>query len=139
MEISKTNGESELSYPLSWVQAFPLFQDISSKESSFVHYYCASTCSFPVAADTETRRKSLSQVSIWLTQLTEGREVEIVLLFKNAVLLKGYKNINEFPVSKLESFFSRISCNRMRWYPKDSIDISGSVLKQIWSESLNEL
>nr|XP_048310227.1 sentrin-specific protease 7 isoform X6 [Myodes glareolus] len=63
MEISKTNGESELSYPLSWVQAFPLFQDISSKESSFVHYYCASTCSFPVAADTETRRKSLSQPS----------------------------------------------------------------------------
>ncbi|XP_057620376.1 sentrin-specific protease 7 isoform X3 [Chionomys nivalis] len=63
MEISKTNGESELSYPLSWVQAFPLFQDIPSKESSFVHYYCASTCSFPVAADTETRRKSLSQPS----------------------------------------------------------------------------
>ncbi|XP_049978345.1 sentrin-specific protease 7 [Alexandromys fortis] len=61
MEISKSNGESELSYPLSWVQAFPLFQDIPSKESSFVHYYCASTCSFPVAADTETRRKSLSQ------------------------------------------------------------------------------
>ncbi|XP_038200798.1 sentrin-specific protease 7 isoform X5 [Arvicola amphibius] len=63
MEISKTTGESELSYPLSWVQAFPLFQDIPSKESSFVHYYCASTCSFPVAADTETRRKSLSQPS----------------------------------------------------------------------------
>lgn len=82
MEISKTNGESELSYPLSWVQAFPLFQDIPSKESSFVHYYCASTCSFPVAADTELRRKSLSQVSMRPTQLTEGREVEIGLLFK---------------------------------------------------------
>lgn len=66
MEISMTSGESELSYPLSWVQAFPLFQDFSPKESSFIHYYCASTCSFmdTAAADTESKRKSLSQVSI---------------------------------------------------------------------------
>ncbi|XP_021085589.2 sentrin-specific protease 7 isoform X4 [Mesocricetus auratus] len=63
MEISTTNGESELSYPLSWDQALPLFQDLASKESSFIHYYYASTCSFPVAADTETKRKSLSQPS----------------------------------------------------------------------------
>ncbi|XP_042532826.1 sentrin-specific protease 7 isoform X2 [Dipodomys spectabilis] len=42
MEISTTNGELELSYPLSWVQAFPLFQNLSSKESSFIHYYFAS-------------------------------------------------------------------------------------------------
>ncbi|XP_076405123.1 sentrin-specific protease 7 isoform X9 [Peromyscus maniculatus bairdii] len=65
MEISMTNGESELSYPLSWVQAFPLFQDFSPKESSFIHYYCASTCSFTdtAAADTESKRKSLSQLS----------------------------------------------------------------------------
>ncbi|XP_052596848.1 sentrin-specific protease 7 isoform X3 [Peromyscus californicus insignis] len=65
MEISTTNGESELSYPLSWVQAFPLFQDFSPKESSFIHYYCTSTCSFTdtAAADTESKRKSLSQLS----------------------------------------------------------------------------
>ena len=35
-EISTTNGELELSYPLSWVQALPLFQNLSSKESSFI-------------------------------------------------------------------------------------------------------
>ncbi|XP_051006015.1 sentrin-specific protease 7 [Acomys russatus] len=63
MEISTTNGQLELSYPLSWVQAFPLFQDLSSKESSFIHYYCASACSFPVAADAEMKRKSISQPS----------------------------------------------------------------------------
>ncbi|XP_008846709.1 sentrin-specific protease 7 [Nannospalax galili] len=63
MEISTTSGELELSYPLSWVQAFPLFQNLSSKESSFIHYYCASTCSFPVAADTEMKMKSVSQPS----------------------------------------------------------------------------
>lgn len=59
MEISTTNGESELSYPLSWDQALPLFQDLTSKESSFIHYYYDSICS-----DTEMNRKSLSQVSI---------------------------------------------------------------------------
>ncbi|KAK2091861.1 Sentrin-specific protease 7 [Saguinus oedipus] len=50
MEISTITGELELSYPLSWIQAFPLFQNLSSKESSFIHYYCASTCSFPTGA-----------------------------------------------------------------------------------------
>jgi sentrin-specific protease 7 len=64
MEISATNGDLELSYPLSWVQAFPLFQNLSSKESSFIHYYCASTCSSPVAAAEEMKLKSVSQVSI---------------------------------------------------------------------------
>nr|XP_036854564.1 sentrin-specific protease 7 [Manis javanica] len=59
-EISTTNGELELSSPLSWVQAFPLFQKLSSKESSFIHYYCASTCSFPAAAE-EMKMKSVSQ------------------------------------------------------------------------------
>ncbi|KAI5134915.1 sentrin-specific protease 7 isoform X2 [Manis pentadactyla] len=59
-EISTTNGELELSYPLSWVQAFPLFQKLSSKESSFIHYYCASTCSFPAAAE-EMKMRSVSQ------------------------------------------------------------------------------
>lgn len=63
-EISTTNGELELSYPLSWVQALPLFQNLSSKESSFIHYYCASTCSFPAVAAEEMKRKSVSQVSI---------------------------------------------------------------------------
>uniref|UniRef100_A0A8C2M7B9 Sentrin-specific protease 7 n=1 Tax=Cricetulus griseus TaxID=10029 RepID=A0A8C2M7B9_CRIGR len=58
MEISTTNGESELSYPLSWDQALPLFQDLTSKESSFIHYYYDSICS-----DTEMNRKSLSQPS----------------------------------------------------------------------------
>ncbi|KAM6161730.1 sentrin-specific protease 7 isoform 2-T2 [Erethizon dorsatum] len=62
LEISTTNGELELSYPLSWVQAFPLFQNLSSKESSFIHYYCASTCSFPAATE-EMRMKSISQPS----------------------------------------------------------------------------
>ncbi|XP_073929120.1 sentrin-specific protease 7 isoform X3 [Castor canadensis] len=63
MEISATNGDLELSYPLSWVQAFPLFQNLSSKESSFIHYYCASTCSSPVAAAEEMKLKSVSQPS----------------------------------------------------------------------------
>ncbi|XP_007943965.1 sentrin-specific protease 7 [Orycteropus afer afer] len=62
-EISTTNGELELSYPLSWVQALPLFQSLSSKESSFIHYYCASTCSFPTAAIEEMKVKSVSQSS----------------------------------------------------------------------------
>ncbi|XP_019503901.1 PREDICTED: sentrin-specific protease 7 isoform X2 [Hipposideros armiger] len=62
-EISKTDEESELSYPLSWVQALPLFQDLSSKESSFIQYYCASTCSFPAAAAEEMKMKSVSQPS----------------------------------------------------------------------------
>ncbi|EHB14875.1 Sentrin-specific protease 7, partial [Heterocephalus glaber] len=62
LEISTTNGELELSYPLSWVQAFPLFQNLSSKESSFIHYYCASACSFPAATE-EMKMKSVSQPS----------------------------------------------------------------------------
>ncbi|XP_046311236.1 sentrin-specific protease 7 isoform X2 [Marmota monax] len=62
MEISTTHGELELSYPLSWVQAFPLFQNLSSKESSFIHYYCASTCSFPAITE-EMKMKSVSQPS----------------------------------------------------------------------------
>ncbi|XP_063080944.1 sentrin-specific protease 7 isoform X3 [Cavia porcellus] len=62
LEISSTNGDLELSSPLSWVQAFPLFQNLSSKESSFIHYYCASTCSFPAATE-EMKIKSLSQLS----------------------------------------------------------------------------
>ncbi|KAM5281753.1 sentrin-specific protease 7 [Ctenodactylus gundi] len=60
LEISTTSGELELSYPLSWVQAFPLFQNLSSKESSFIHYYCSSTCSFPATAE-EMKIKSASQ------------------------------------------------------------------------------
>ncbi|XP_048071192.1 sentrin-specific protease 7 isoform X3 [Ursus arctos] len=62
-EISTTSGELELSYPLSWVQALPLFQNLSSKESSFIHYYCASTCSFPAVAAEEMKMKSVSQPS----------------------------------------------------------------------------
>ncbi|PNJ29492.1 SENP7 isoform 1 [Pongo abelii] len=64
-EISIISGELELSYPLSWVQAFPLFQNLSSKESSFIHYYCASTYSFPagVAVAEEMKLKSVSQPS----------------------------------------------------------------------------
>ncbi|XP_013370652.1 PREDICTED: sentrin-specific protease 7 isoform X1 [Chinchilla lanigera] len=62
LEISTASGELELSYPLSWVQAFPLFQNLSSKESSFIHYYCASTCSFPPATE-EMKMKSVSQPS----------------------------------------------------------------------------
>uniref|UniRef100_A0A8D1ZZ38 Ubiquitin-like protease family profile domain-containing protein n=1 Tax=Sus scrofa TaxID=9823 RepID=A0A8D1ZZ38_PIG len=62
-EISTTNGELELSYPLSWVQALPLFQNLSSKDSSFIHYYCASTCSFPAASAEEMKMKSMSQPS----------------------------------------------------------------------------
>lgn len=65
-EISTTTGELELSYPLSRVQALPLFQSLSSKESSFIHYYYASTCSFPAATAEETKMKSISQVSVWL-------------------------------------------------------------------------
>uniref|UniRef100_H0WJE1 SUMO specific peptidase 7 n=1 Tax=Otolemur garnettii TaxID=30611 RepID=H0WJE1_OTOGA len=63
MEISATNGELELSYPLSWVQALPLFQSLSSKESSFIHYYCVPTHSFsaPAAAIEEMKMKSVSQ------------------------------------------------------------------------------
>ncbi|XP_023067990.1 sentrin-specific protease 7 isoform X3 [Piliocolobus tephrosceles] len=65
MEISIISGELELSYPLSWVQAFPLFQNLSSTESSFIHYYCASTYSFPagVAVAEEMKLKSVSQPS----------------------------------------------------------------------------
>nr|XP_005548329.1 PREDICTED: sentrin-specific protease 7 isoform X4 [Macaca fascicularis] len=64
-EISIISGELELSYPLSWVRAFPLFQNLSSKESSFIHYYCASTYSFPagVAVAEEMKLKSVSQPS----------------------------------------------------------------------------
>ncbi|XP_057401759.1 sentrin-specific protease 7 isoform X5 [Balaenoptera acutorostrata] len=62
-EISTANGELELSYPLSWVQALPLFQNLSSKESSFIHYYCASTCSFPAVTAEEMKMKSISQPS----------------------------------------------------------------------------
>uniref|UniRef100_A0ABI7WZK0 Ubiquitin-like protease family profile domain-containing protein n=1 Tax=Felis catus TaxID=9685 RepID=A0ABI7WZK0_FELCA len=62
-EISTTSGELELSYPLSWFQALPLFQNLSSKESSFVHYYCASTYSFPAVAAEEMKMKSVSQPS----------------------------------------------------------------------------
>ncbi|ELW69982.1 Sentrin-specific protease 7 [Tupaia chinensis] len=63
-EISTAKGELELSYPLSWVQALPLFQNLSSKESSFIHYYCASACSFPAtAAVEEMKMKSVSQPS----------------------------------------------------------------------------
>ncbi|KAG8509551.1 Sentrin-specific protease 7 [Galemys pyrenaicus] len=63
--ISTTNGDLELSYPLTWLQALPLFQNISSKESSFIHYYCASTCSFPAvaAAAEEMKMKPVSQPS----------------------------------------------------------------------------
>ncbi|KAM4888677.1 sentrin-specific protease 7 isoform 2-T2 [Thomomys bottae] len=63
MEISTTNGELELSYPLSWVQAFPLFQNLSSKESSFIHYYCDSACLSTTAAAEEMKMKPLSQPS----------------------------------------------------------------------------
>ncbi|XP_053526284.1 sentrin-specific protease 7 isoform X5 [Artibeus jamaicensis] len=63
IEISTATGESELSYPLSWVQARPLFQNLSSEESSFIHYYCASACSFPAATAEETKMKSVSQPS----------------------------------------------------------------------------
>uniref|UniRef100_A0A673U631 SUMO specific peptidase 7 n=1 Tax=Suricata suricatta TaxID=37032 RepID=A0A673U631_SURSU len=62
-EISTTSGELELSYPLSWFQALPLFQNLSSKESSFIHYYCASTYSFPAVAAEEMKMKSVSQPS----------------------------------------------------------------------------
>ncbi|XP_036914866.1 sentrin-specific protease 7 isoform X6 [Sturnira hondurensis] len=62
-EISTATGELELSYPLSWVQARPLFQNLSSEESSFIHYYCASTCSFPAATAEDTKMKSVSQPS----------------------------------------------------------------------------
>lgn len=65
-EISTATGELELAYPLSWVQARPLFQNLSSEESSFIHYYCAATCSFPAATAEETKMKSISQVSLWL-------------------------------------------------------------------------
>lgn len=60
-EISTTNGQLELSYPLSWVQAAPLFQNLSSKEYPFIHHYCAS---FPAVAAEEMKMKSTSQVSI---------------------------------------------------------------------------
>ncbi|XP_004636647.2 sentrin-specific protease 7 isoform X2 [Octodon degus] len=60
LEISTANGEPELSYSLSWTEAFPLFQNLSSKESSFIHYCCASTCSFPAATE-EMKMKSVSQ------------------------------------------------------------------------------
>ncbi|XP_077631020.1 sentrin-specific protease 7 isoform X2 [Crocuta crocuta] len=62
-EISTTSGELELSYPLSWFQALPLFQNLSSKESSFIHYYCASTYSFPAVTAEEMKMKSVSQPS----------------------------------------------------------------------------
>ncbi|XP_036074400.1 sentrin-specific protease 7 isoform X3 [Rousettus aegyptiacus] len=59
-EISTTNGQLELSYPLSWVQAAPLFQNLSSKEYPFIHHYCAS---FPAVAAEEMKMKSTSQPS----------------------------------------------------------------------------
>ncbi|XP_054981283.1 sentrin-specific protease 7 isoform X2 [Sorex araneus] len=65
-EISTANGDLELLYPLSWVQALPLLQTLSSKESSFIHYYCASTYSIPVstaAAAEEMKMKSLYQLT----------------------------------------------------------------------------
>ncbi|XP_006890072.1 PREDICTED: sentrin-specific protease 7 isoform X1 [Elephantulus edwardii] len=62
-EISITNREVELAFPLSWTQAFPLFQNLSSKESSFIHYYCAAACSFPASATEEMKMKAVSQSS----------------------------------------------------------------------------
>ncbi|XP_031219944.1 sentrin-specific protease 7 isoform X2 [Mastomys coucha] len=61
MEISTTNGELQLSCPLPWVQALPLFQDLSPQEISFLHYYCASASSFPAAG--ADMKKSVSQLS----------------------------------------------------------------------------
>ncbi|KAM6224796.1 sentrin-specific protease 7 [Rhynchocyon petersi] len=62
-EISTVNREVDLAYPLSWFQAFPLFQTLSSKESSFINYYCASACSFPTSVAEELKVKSVSQSS----------------------------------------------------------------------------
>ncbi|XP_054556627.1 sentrin-specific protease 7 [Talpa occidentalis] len=61
--ISTTNGDLELSYPLNWLQARPLFQNLSPEESSFIHYYRASTCPFPAvaAAAEEVKMKPVSQ------------------------------------------------------------------------------
>ncbi|XP_028616055.1 sentrin-specific protease 7 isoform X2 [Grammomys surdaster] len=62
MAISTTNGELQLSCPLPWVQALPLFQDLSPQEISFLHYYCASASSSPAAASADMK-KSVSQPS----------------------------------------------------------------------------
>lgn len=64
MEIGATNGELQLSCPLPWVQAFPLFQDLSPQEISFLHYYCASASSFPAVAGADMKKKPVSQVSM---------------------------------------------------------------------------
>lgn len=63
MEIGATNGELQLSCPLPWVQAFPLFQDLSPQEISFLHYYCASASSFPAVAGADMKKKPVSQPS----------------------------------------------------------------------------
>lgn len=67
MEISTKNGNLHLSCPLPWVQALPLFQDLSPQEISFLHYYYASASALPTAAGADMKKKSVSQVSILLT------------------------------------------------------------------------
>ncbi|XP_052013813.1 sentrin-specific protease 7 isoform X3 [Apodemus sylvaticus] len=62
MEISTTNGELYLSCPLPWVQAIPLFQDLSPQEISFLHYYSASASSSPAATGADLK-KPVSQPS----------------------------------------------------------------------------
>ncbi|GAB1300333.1 Sentrin-specific protease 7 [Apodemus speciosus] len=62
MEISATNGELRLSCPLPWAQAFPLFQDLSPQDISFLHYHSAPASSFPAAAGADMK-KPVSQPS----------------------------------------------------------------------------
>uniref|UniRef100_A0A8C6HNV8 Sentrin-specific protease 7 n=1 Tax=Mus spicilegus TaxID=10103 RepID=A0A8C6HNV8_MUSSI len=63
MEISTKNGNLHLSCPLPWVQALPLFQDLSPQEISFLHYYYASASALPTAAGADMKKKSVSQPS----------------------------------------------------------------------------
>ncbi|XP_029326224.1 sentrin-specific protease 7 isoform X4 [Mus caroli] len=63
MEISTKNGNLHLSCPLPWVQALPLFQDLSPQEISFLHYYYASASALPAAAGADMKKKSVSQPS----------------------------------------------------------------------------
>ncbi|XP_044526058.1 sentrin-specific protease 7 [Gracilinanus agilis] len=63
-EVSRKTRSLDLCHPLPWNQALPLLQGLSSKESSFIDYYCSSSkyCHLPVAA-VEMKAESPSQAS----------------------------------------------------------------------------
>ncbi|XP_060090546.1 sentrin-specific protease 7 [Heteronotia binoei] len=78
LEVSKRNSTPDLAYFLPWKQAFLLFQDISSKESSFIDYYSTvfqqqkESTSVLVELPTQESKLSLTKPSYTLLQKQSG-------------------------------------------------------------------